>query len=86
MESVSLNEIANGLNVLSWDVLEYLNNHPSQSYSAIRVKFGFSQEKISKEMARLEGAVLVKVERDPNDNRSMVYNITRYGRSILKMK
>jgi DNA-binding MarR family transcriptional regulator len=86
MKSVPLMEIAKNLNSISWSILKLLNHQQSISYSTVRQELEISQEKASKELARLEGAYLIESKRDMKDQRFSLYTMTRYGKEILCLR
>ena len=84
--NIPLIEIRKKLNSHSWDILELLNSKESLTYSEVQKKLGVGQAKISKELARLEGALLIESERNPMDSRVLYLRLTEYGLQILKLK
>lgn len=74
------------LNYISWNILKLLNENEYLSYSNIKKDLKLSQEKCSKEIARLEGALLIESKVDELDERAKRISITRYGKSILKLR
>lgn len=86
MQHISLEDIAKNLNSISWDILKMLSKTEAMSYSHIKNKIGVSQEKTSKEIARLEGALLIDSKRDEIDGRILNFSITEYGLNILNHK
>jgi len=86
MGSISLDDIAKNLNLISWDILKMLSKNEFLSYSQIKEKIGISQEKTSKEIARLEGALLINSRRDDIDQRVMKFSLTENGLKITEYK
>lgn len=83
---VLLVEIANGLNAISWDILDMLNKKECMSYSEIKERLKVGQNKATKELARLEGGTLIKSKRDNIDARLLHFYLTENGIKILKYK
>ncbi|WP_031368487.1 winged helix DNA-binding protein [Clostridium botulinum] len=87
MEShIFLKDIAKGLNNISWDILSMLKANEKLSYGNIKDKLNISQNKVSKELARLEGALLIDSKRDEVDARVYVFTLTENGFKILDNK
>lgn len=87
MEShIFLTDIAKGLNNISWDILSMLKANEKLSYGNIKDKLNISQNKVSKELARLEGALLIDSKRDEIDARVYVFTLTENGFKILDIK
>lgn len=86
MSSILLEDIAKGLNQINWDILKFLSKSEYLSYSEIKKRLGVSQDKASKEIARLEGALLLKSQRDEIDQRVVKFFITEHGLKILNYK
>lgn len=86
MGNISLSDVAKNLNPISWDILKMLSRTEYLSYSQIKEKIGVSQEKVSKEIARLEGALLITSKRDDIDQRVMKFSLTENGLTILNYK
>lgn len=85
-ETIRLSDVANQLNVISWDILILLSQSKNVSYTELRKALSVSQDKCSREIARLEGALLIKSESDPHDNRALLFNLSENGLNILKYK
>lgn len=79
-------EIAKGLNETSWGILRFLRKIEDASYKDIKEKFKFSHGKLEKEIARLEGAVLIKTIRNSEDMRFLKYIITKHGQEVIKLE
>lgn len=86
LDAILIKDIAAILNAIDWDILEMLNRCEKLSYSEIKSKLNISQNKISKELARLEGALLIETRRDEVDSRMLNFSITQYGTKILSFK
>lgn len=86
LDAIQIKDIAAILNTIDWDILEMLNRCEKLSYSDIKSKLNISQNKISKELARLEGALLIETKRDEVDSRMYNFSITQYGTKILDFK
>lgn len=86
MGSIPLEDIAKNLSPISWDILKMLQKSEYLSYSEIKNKIGVSQEKASKEIARLEGALLITSRRDEIDQRILKFSLTENGLEILNYK
>lgn len=84
--SIDLQDIAKILNPISWDILTMLSKTETLSYSEIRNKLKLSQEKASKEIARLEGGLLIISKRDDIDSRHLNFRLTEHGIDIFKIK
>ncbi|UOE78391.1 hypothetical protein [Parageobacillus thermoglucosidasius] len=85
MINIPLEEIANNLNDVSWDILNILRNEPV-NFIELKSRLSLGQEKVYKELARLEGACLIHFKKDPKDQRSNIYYLTNYGKSVFKYK
>jgi len=83
---ISLSDIAKRLNSISWDILEILSKKENISYKDLKNYLKISHEKCSKEIARLEGALLIQEKDDPRDQRKSNFNISEYGLKILRYK
>lgn len=81
---IPLNEVLEGLNSSSWRILEYINENPNAYLKSIQEGLGISREKALKEISRLEGALLIKSEKDPGDSRQLTFIVTIYGEEALK--
>lgn len=86
MDSILLKDIAKSLNSVSWRILEILENEDQVSYTDIKAKLGVSQNKAAKEIARLEGALLIESKKDDIDSRVYNFKLTSNGEKILKLK
>jgi DNA-binding MarR family transcriptional regulator len=86
MSVIPLKEIAESLNDVSWDILDMLARKENINSKEIRDKLKISNEKLYKELARLEGALLIGSKRDPKDKRYLMMNLTQYGIGILELK
>lgn len=85
-ESVFLKDIAVKLSSVSWDIIEMLYKSKYLTYKDIRDALGGKQDKANKEIARLEGAMLIESKKDDDDERKKIFTLTEYGISILKYK
>lgn len=85
MISIPISEVLNNLNEFSWKILKLLNENQTQSFLDIRKELELSQEKSYKEIARLEGALLITSKRDLRDQRSILYSLTDYGKAAIKL-
>ncbi|HEX9058888.1 MAG TPA: helix-turn-helix domain-containing protein [Clostridia bacterium] len=85
-EVIPLKDIAQKLSPMCWEILNMLSDNDSLTYTEIKAKFGISQEKISKEISRLEGALLIEFTRDYKDERTKKFRITNYGSNIMRHK
>jgi DNA-binding MarR family transcriptional regulator len=83
---IKLEDVAKGLNSISWDVLKMLTKNESLTYSQIKTKLGVGQNKATNELNRLRGAILIQDKRDEMDARILHFSITDYGMKILKYK
>lgn len=86
MENISLEIISKNLTPLSWDLLQMLSKTEFLSYGQIKKRLGVSQDKASKEIARLEGAILINSKRGDIDQRIIKFYITEYGLEIMNYK
>lgn len=84
--NIPLSEVASNLNDFSCRILKLLEDHKQVNFKEIKQHVGLSQEKTYKEIARIEGALLINVQRDPNDQRSVLYSLTEYGAAVLQIK
>lgn len=85
-DSIFLRDIAHKLSSISWDILEMLEKQEFLTYTDIKNRFKMSQEKLSKEIARLEGGLLIEFKKDSQDERTKPFTITINGKNILKIK
>lgn len=85
-DNILLKDIANSLNAMSWDILQMLKSNEKLSYSEIKQKLNVSQNKVSKELARLEGALLVSSKKDEIDARVYNFTLSENGLKVLKIK
>lgn len=85
MINIPLKEIANNLNDVSWDILYILRDQPV-NFVELKSRLSLGQEKVYKELARLEGACLIYSKQNPKDQRSNIYYLTNYGESIFEYK
>jgi len=86
MDTIKIEDIAKELNEISWDILAILSTKEALSYKEIREFTGISQEKCNKEMARLEGGLLIKSHRDAKDKRHLIFQISSVGLKAMKEK
>lgn len=84
--NIPLLEIKNKLNSHSWDILEMLKKNESLTYTEVQRRLGLGQSKVSKELARLEGALLIEAEKNGIDGRVLDLKLTEYGLQILKLR
>ena len=85
MKHVPLQDITERLLRSSWDILEFLHDHPKTSYSDLRYHLSFGQRRMDSEIARLEGSRLIESERNPSDRRAVLYCLTEYGEDALEL-
>lgn len=85
MDSVSLVEIKKNLNSISMSILEMLSNNESLTYTEIKDRLGIGQNKVTKELARLEGALLITSKKSELDGREVKLSLSSYGHKILKL-
>lgn len=83
---IFLKDVARKLSSMSWKILEILNSEECLTYTDIKSRFKLSQEKLSKEIARLEGGLLIEFKKDYQDERTKPFVITINGINILKIK
>jgi DNA-binding MarR family transcriptional regulator len=82
--NIPIKEIVEGFSTDTWKLLAFIVENPGQSYRDLRTELNFTQTKTEKELSRLEGALLIKTERNPGDKRLTLYKTTDYGREALK--
>ena len=82
---IPLEEIIMGFGPDTWNLLQCIEQHPGLSHRDLRLQLNFSQPRIEKELSRLEGALLIKTDRNPEDKRLTIYKITEYGKEGLKI-
>ena len=68
-DSINLQDIKKNLTSLSIDILEMLKKSESLSYKQIKEQLNVGQNKASKEIARLEGALLIETKKSDIDGR-----------------
>lgn len=85
-DSIHLSDIADKLSSICWDILNMLSQREYLTYTEIKNSLKLSQEKSSKEIARLEGALLVDSKRDNVDERVRKFYLTIHGTNIIKFK
>lgn len=87
-ENITLSEVAKELNSngVCWDILFHLSRYESMSFSEIQAKVHMKRQKMDKEIARLEGPLLISSVRDSVDKRVVRYSVTINGLNILKYK
>lgn len=83
--NIPLNEIAANLNEFGWRILKLIKKNERATFNELRNELGLSQEKSYKEVARLEGALLIVSKRDPKDQRSNLYSLSEYGEKLLQL-
>lgn len=84
--TVPLENIAKGLNDLSWDILHYLSRFESVYREELLKTFAVDKSKLSKEIARLQGGCLITESCDPLNNKKKLYSITELGIDALKFR
>lgn len=84
-DSINLQDIKKNLTSLSMDILEMLKKSESLSYKQIKEQLNVGQNKASKEIARLEGALLIETKKSDIDGRENKLSLTEYGYKILKI-
>lgn len=83
---IALKDIAKNLNSISWDILDILSKKENIKYNELKKILKISQEKAYKEIARLEGALLIFSKQDDRDKRILRFNITENGLKILNYR
>ncbi|MGP9043230.1 hypothetical protein [Cytobacillus kochii] len=83
--NINLKEIANNTNSIGWLVLDLLRKE-QLTFMKLRSELELSQDKTYKELARLEGGLLISTERDPKDQRVALYSLTKYGKAVFDFK
>ncbi|MBU8908247.1 hypothetical protein [Desertibacillus haloalkaliphilus] len=86
MDSEYMKDVAKHLNEISWKTLDVIDRNENVTYLKLLELLSISKNLVHKEIARLEGAVLITTERNPLDNRSFYYHLTNYGEQILAYK
>lgn len=84
-KSITLDEIKNNLPNISYNILQMLYNNESLSYKEIVEKLKVGQNKAAKEIARLEGALLIESKKSDLDGRENKLSLTVYGQQLLKL-
>lgn len=85
MDSVSLVDIKNNLNSISFSILEMLSQNESLTYTEIKDRLRVGQNKVTKELARLEGGLLIQTKKSEIDGREIKLSLTNFGHRILKL-
>lgn len=80
------NEIAKGLNEVSWKILGHIQRYEDISFKNVKETFKLSHGKAEKEIARLEGAVLIQTVRNSEDMRFLQYIPTEHGMEVWKLR
>lgn len=80
MNHIPLDVLASNINEFGWKILNLINENDHATFNEVRSELGLSQEKSYKEIARLEGALLIVSNRDPKDQRSILYSLSEYGK------
>ncbi|MCZ2845861.1 MAG: MarR family winged helix-turn-helix transcriptional regulator [Candidatus Bathyarchaeota archaeon] len=86
MTKISIEELAKHRTDVGWEILNLLDLKERLTLNELKGEVRISQEKLYKEIARLEGALLIEAKQDPLDNRRMPYSLTDYGKKILVHK
>lgn len=85
--NVPLKDISSKLNDFSWLILNTLAEKEYVQYTFIKNNlFNGKQEKANKEIARLEGALLIESSEDTDDGRKKIFTLSEYGKYILKYR
>lgn len=84
VDNIPLSEIAASTTEFGWKILFLIRDEQNISFKEIREKIGISQEKIYKEISKLEGALLISTFRDPKDQRSNLFILTEYGKKLIE--
>lgn len=84
--NIPINEICKKFNGLSFNILNMLSQELDLSFGIIKEKLNLSQEKTSKELAKLESPLFIESYRDQIDARCLKYKITTYGLAALNTK
>jgi len=80
---INVQDLTTSFNKLSWDILELIQKEPV-NYKKLREETGTSQDKMYREIARLEGAMLIVSEKDAVDQRVTNYSLSEYGKYVLE--
>jgi len=86
LEAIKLKDIAERLNSFSWDIMTLLVQNEQLTYTQIKKAMGGKQEKTNKELARLEGALLIESKKDGGDERRKIFYLSQNGMEIMKYK
>ncbi|MDP2947579.1 MAG: MarR family winged helix-turn-helix transcriptional regulator [Nanoarchaeota archaeon] len=84
--NISIETIAKNVSSPGWEILLLLSENEYLPHMEIKNITKLNQMKAQVEIARLEGAVLIKSVRSEEDRRSINYSITDYGLEVLKRK
>lgn len=85
--NIPLKDILASLNESSWLILNMIADKEYVQYTDIKnILFNGKQEKTNKEIARLEGAVLIKSSEGSDDGRKKIFTLSEYGKNILKLR
>lgn len=84
--SVPLENIAEKLTPISWDILDILNKNESLNFKQLNERLELRAEKLSKELTRLEGGCLIICKRKFTDFRKLEIKISNFGLDIIKIK
>lgn len=84
--NIPLKDVADKLNSISWDILDMLSVNEQLTYKDIRDALGGKQDKTNKEIARLEGALLIGSKKDDGDERKKIFTLSQNGKNILILK
>lgn len=82
MNYISLEEISSNISSIGWDILKLLNEK-ELNFIKIKNELCLSQEKTYKELARLEGGLLILSQRDPKDQRTVIFSLSKYGKELF---
>lgn len=86
MTKIPIEELAKHRTEVGWEILSLLELKERLILNELKGEIGISQEKLYKEIGRLEGALLIEAKQDPLDNRRMPYSLTDYGKKVLLHK
>lgn len=83
MTSITLEDIARRVSQTGWIILEILTKVESSPSNHLKERLSISHEKLQKEIARLDGPLLIDRSIDEFDARKLSYSISNYGLELF---
>lgn len=83
--NIPLTEIVARFSQDTKNVLDCIQANPGLSHGDLRAKLNYTQSRMEKELSKLEGSLLIKTNRNPEDKRLTIYTITDYGKEAIKL-